>query len=293
MTTASDLVVLIPGFLGYDRFGDFAYFKETVGDALRAGFDDHGIARGTAVAAVTTDPAGSLASRQASLVPQLHELLRRRPGARLHLVGHSTGGLDAELLLRTPLLTPGVRDQANRVRPAVHFVVTIAAPLAGTTVSDAPIAKLFALQTPGDFVEALRSKLLFQAPSLLLELAVDVAGVLQNDKAVAPLLYGVLHGPGSASTFLLDLILRRALATDLSPERVRSVLAEAKEDAAYAHVHRARFVTVARSVPRDTAGPADSSHISTTVSGRPRAPIPPYATPAASWSGARTAGRSQ
>lgn len=252
MTTASDLIVLIPGFLGYDRFGDFTYFKETVGDALRAGLADQGLSKGIAVTAVTTDPAGSLESRQASLVTQLSGLLERRPGVRLHLVGHSTGGLDAELLLRTPLLAPSLQKEADKVRPAIHSIVAIAAPLAGTSVSDTPIARFFALQSPADFLKALGSKLLYQLPGLLLHLGDSLAGLVRDDSAVAPLLNGLLHGTSSSSTFVLDLILRRSLATDLAPKRVASVLAEAREDPAYAHVHRARFITVARSVPKKT-----------------------------------------
>jgi pimeloyl-ACP methyl ester carboxylesterase len=251
MTVASHLVVLIPGFLGFDRLGDFAYFRDTVGDAIRAGLASLGIAGGVAVDAATTDPAGSLETRQERLVRELHGFLERRPGVKLHLVGHSTGGLDAELLLRTPLLGSGHRfdERAREVRAAIRSVITLAAPLAGTTVSDSPIARLFAIQTPAEFLEALQSKLLYQAPGVLASVASSILALLHEDTEVAPLIYGVLRRPDALGSYVLELILQRSLAIDLAPAAITKLLKDRPEDPALASVHRARFITIARPEP--------------------------------------------
>lgn len=251
MTAASHLVVLIPGFLGFDRLGDFAYFRETVGDGIRAGLASLGIAGGVAVDAATTDPAGSLTSRQERLVTELYGFIERRPGVKLHLVGHSTGGLDAELLLRTPLLGSGSRfdERARVVRAAVQSVITLASPLAGTTLSDSPIARLFAIQTPAEFLEALQSKLLYQAPGVLASVASSILALLHEDTEVAPLIYGVLRRPDALGAYVLELILQRSLAIDLSPSAITKLLQDRPEDPSFASVHRARFITVARPEP--------------------------------------------
>jgi hypothetical protein len=188
------------------------------------------------------------------LVTELHGFIERRPGVKLHLVGHSTGGLDAELLLRTPLVGSGPRfgERADAVRAAVRSVITLAAPLAGTSVSDSPIARLFALQTPAEFLEALKSKLLYQAPGLLASVAASILALLHEDAEVAPLIYGVLRRPDALGSFVLELILQRSLAIDLAPSAITKLLAERPEDPTFSGVHRARFITIARPEPDPT-----------------------------------------
>lgn len=254
MTTARNLIVLIPGFLGFDRFGDFSYFRTTVGDALRSGFAALPSKPLVPISAVTTDPAGSLQSRQEQLIEQLHAFLKQRPGVCLHLVGHSTGGLDAELLLCKPLLSPSsqVRQRAAAVLPAIGSITTIASPLAGTSISDAPIARLFAVHGVGDFFQALRSKLLFRAPAVLFDFGVDLLSLLKTDAAVADLLHGTLYGGDQLARYVLNLILRRSLAVDLSPSAVAAVLGKLSPLPASQTVPRIRVVTVARVERRPT-----------------------------------------
>jgi hypothetical protein len=254
MTTARNLIVLIPGFLGFDRFGDFSYFRATVGDALRSGFAALPEKPIVPINAVTTDPAGSLRSRQEQLIDQLHAFLVQRPGVCLHLVGHSTGGLDAELLLCEPLLSASAkaRQRAAAVLPAIGSITTIAAPLAGTSISDAPIARLFAVHDAADLLEALRSKLLFRAPSVLLDLGVDLLSLVTSDAALAELLHGTLYGGDQLARYVLNLILRRSLAVDLSPKAVAAVLQKSSPLPAAQAVPRIRVVTVARVERRPT-----------------------------------------
>jgi hypothetical protein len=254
MTTAKNLIVLIPGFLGFDRFGDFSYFRATVGDALRSGLAALPGKPSVPINAVTTDPAGTLVKRQEQLIEQLYAFVNQRPGVRLHLVGHSTGGLDAELLLCTPLLTQSAqrRQQATRVLPAIASITTLAAPLAGTSISDAPIARLFAVHGLADFLAALRSKLLFRAPGLLFDFGLDLLALVKTDAALAQLLHGALVDGGTLARYVLNLILRRSLAVDLSPKTIAALLAKLSRSPAYAGVPRARVVTVARAQPKPT-----------------------------------------
>jgi pimeloyl-ACP methyl ester carboxylesterase len=255
MTTAKNLIVLIPGFLGFDRFGDFSYFRATVGDALRSGFGALPGKPSAPISAVTTDPAGTLVERQEQLIEQLHAFVSQRPGVRLHLVGHSTGGLDAELLLCTPLLAQSAqrKQEATRVLPAIASITTLAAPLAGTSISDAPIARLFAVRGLADFLTALRSKLLFRAPGLWLDFGLDLLALVKTDAAVAQLLHGTLVDGGTVARYVLNLILRRSLAVDLSPQTIAALLRKVTGNARYIGVPRIRIVTVARAQPKPTA----------------------------------------
>jgi pimeloyl-ACP methyl ester carboxylesterase len=248
MTTAKNLIVLVPGFLGFDRFGDFSYFRASVGDALRSGFAALPGKPSVAINAVTTDPAGSLATRQEQLIEQLSAFQSQRPGVRLHLVGHSTGGLDAELLLCKPLLTTTKKrmQEAEAVLPAIGSITTIAAPLAGTSISDSPIARLFALKGVHAFLDALGSKLLFQAPGLLADFGFDLLSLAKTDAAVSQLLHGTLTDGDAFARYTLNLILRRSLAVDLSPKTISALLAKLSVQTAHARVPRIRVVTLAR-----------------------------------------------
>jgi hypothetical protein len=254
MTTAKNLIVLVPGFLGFDRFGDFSYFRATVGDALRSGFAALPSKPNVAITAVTTEPAGSLRERQEQLIEQLYALVNQRPGVRLHLVGHSTGGLDAELLLCTPLLTTDKsrKEQAAAVLPAIGSITTLSAPLAGTSISDAPIARLFAIHGLKDFLSALASKLLFRAPALWLDVGFDLLSLAKTDAALAQLLHGALRDRGKLARYVLNLILRRSLAVDLSPKTIATLLHRLSGNARYANVPRVRVVTVARLLRKAT-----------------------------------------
>jgi hypothetical protein len=127
------LVVLVPGFLGFQRLGNLPYFPGVVRTLVRAL-----VAEGLEcdVLDIETLPTSSIGARGARLA----EVLRPRVGAAgtVHLVGHSTGGLDSRLFL-----TPGARLPTSLdlepIAAKVRTLVTVSTPHYGT-----PLASFFA-----------------------------------------------------------------------------------------------------------------------------------------------------
>src|SRR5256885_16884693 len=94
----ADLVLFVPGFFGFGSFGHpdrplIEYFARVEDAMLRAHM------RPLRFAVHEPPPAGSLAERVRSLYSRASELMQAG-ATRLHLVGHSTGGLDARLVAR-------------------------------------------------------------------------------------------------------------------------------------------------------------------------------------------------
>ncbi|CAM3388455.1 triacylglycerol lipase [Corallococcus sp. ZKHCc1 1396] len=127
-------VYLVPGFFGFTQMGDketerIAYFQHVPG-FLQRRFKERGI--NAEVHAVASSPTSGLEARARDI---WREMARTASAddAQLHLVGHSTGGLDARgvVSLRMAAEAP---DFVKRVRS----VVTIATPHHGT-----PLASFF------------------------------------------------------------------------------------------------------------------------------------------------------
>jgi len=129
-------VFLVPGFFGFSSIGGMRYFAHVhrvLGAALRA--------RGLDVSLhdVDTLPTASLERRAGRLA----EVIARvsGPDDTLHVVGHSTGGIDGRVLLSPEgeiTATSSVLDAWRAVRPNVRSVVSVASPHTG-----APIASFF------------------------------------------------------------------------------------------------------------------------------------------------------
>lgn len=130
---ATHHVYLVPGFFGFANLGELTYFHHAR-DVLAAALADRGI--DAKIWQVPTSPTASLPRRAAILLENV--VATAGDGGPIHLVGHSSGGLDARLLV-----TPGASLPANHdVEPfaaRVRSVVTVSTPHHGT-----PAAGFFA-----------------------------------------------------------------------------------------------------------------------------------------------------
>ena len=122
-------MLLIPGFFGFGKFGELSYFSG-VREAIANNFAALGLA--VTVTEVPTLPMSSIRFRAARVLETLASVAAKDDGP-IHLVGHSTGGLDARLAIApTASLPTQVKFAAyDRVRS----LVTICSPHYGTPVA--------------------------------------------------------------------------------------------------------------------------------------------------------------
>ena len=125
-------IYLVPGFFGFASLGDLAYFGHVV-PFLEVACAERGIP--ISVRAVPTEPTSSLPRRAA----HLFQVIAATAGdaGPIHLVGHSSGGLDARLLVAPGVALPDVED-VERIARRVASVVTVSTPHHGT-----PLAAFF------------------------------------------------------------------------------------------------------------------------------------------------------
>ncbi|TFH22910.1 MAG: triacylglycerol lipase [Myxococcales bacterium] len=127
-------IFLIPGFFGFANLGDFAYWGP-VQTKLAELLDE---ARMPATLhPVRSLPTASLRARTRCLLETIVATCPE-PDAIIHLIGHSTGGLDARLLL-TPAVDLGTEIDIEAYAARVRASVSVSTPHHG-----APIASLFA-----------------------------------------------------------------------------------------------------------------------------------------------------
>ncbi|HEY5920082.1 MAG TPA: hypothetical protein VIV11_00370 [Kofleriaceae bacterium] len=126
-------IYLIPGFFGFVNFGRLIYYGH-VRDYLEDAFARERVR--VEIHRVRLGPTSSLRVRAAELLRFIRETAPA--DAPLHLVGHSTGGLDARLLT-SPGLTLDGEEDIERDALRVKSVVSIASPHRGT-----PLAAFFA-----------------------------------------------------------------------------------------------------------------------------------------------------
>lgn len=125
-------VYLLPGFFGFTHMGEkpaerIVYF-EHVRDLLVEGFQKRG--HEVEVEAVTSHPTANLRVRARMILRVLQESASR-DDAVLHLVGHSTGGLDARGVVST-----WMPREAPELLRRVRTVVSVATPHHGTPLAD-------------------------------------------------------------------------------------------------------------------------------------------------------------
>ncbi len=132
----SDLhhIFLVPGMFGFGRLAGADYFHHVRG-ALETRFAAAG--KGVVVEVVASPPTSSLRHRARILARCIQHSLRDETGP-IHLVGHSTGGLDIRLLL-SPTTNLGLELPLSRFMHRVRTATTMNTPHYGT-----PLAGYFA-----------------------------------------------------------------------------------------------------------------------------------------------------
>jgi hypothetical protein len=122
-------VLLVPGFFGFGKFGELAYFSG-VASAIVGSFERMG--KRAVVIEVATLPTGSIRQRAARVLEAIAAVAAQSAGP-IHIVGHSTGGLDARLAIApTASLPTEIRfEQYERIRS----LVTVCCPHFGTPVA--------------------------------------------------------------------------------------------------------------------------------------------------------------
>jgi hypothetical protein len=210
-------VALVPGFFGFGRLGNFYYFADRVAATLR-GAAERRFGSPTPVMGLDTRPTACLADRQELLLRRLQMADEVLEGPdRFHLVGHSTGGLDAELLrAERPLRADRWSDiDARGVRGRLASIVTIAAPHYGTCLSRSHAVGF--LRDPvhhwGSLPDATR--MAWELVKLVAERP------LAHEAALA-----TLQSSSGAARFVLDLITHNELLGDLLPENMERVRRE-------------------------------------------------------------------
>lgn len=126
-------VFLVPGFFGFANFGDFRYFTH-----VREHIEQWTRARGinAAIHYAPTYPTASLRRRAGRLVELIAEATAGDDGP-IHLIGHSTGGLDARLAT-APRASLKCAVDPEPIARRVRTVVAVATPHFG-----APTAAFF------------------------------------------------------------------------------------------------------------------------------------------------------
>lgn len=126
-------IFLVPGFFGFANFGDFKYFwhvREVLEERFRAAGID------ARIHPARTSPTASIRARAARLAENIAAV--DTGDDPIHLVGHSTGGLDARLLV-TPGVSLRTRVNVEAIARRVRSVVAVSTPHYGT-----PLASFFA-----------------------------------------------------------------------------------------------------------------------------------------------------
>jgi len=149
-------IVLLHGMAGFDSLQNLpvnvTYFDGVVADLAKAGETD--------VYVTVAPPFDSSEERAKSIAAQLDEILARTGAAKVNVIGHSQGGMDARVLASPAGLGYGDR---------IASVTTIATPHHGSVLTDAALGLASGL--PKGTIDALTSGLL----GLLQKTAYDVS----------------------------------------------------------------------------------------------------------------------
>ena len=214
-------VYLVPGFFGYSRLGGLNYFMR-VREVLEAALARRGIE--AEVYECATQPTGSIRNRTTRLMDEIKGY-GGLEADEIHLVGHSTGGLDIRLLA-----TPGVRirrdDVGKRIADKVRSVITMATPHFGT-----PLATIFTTVPGRNLLELLTSLALSRPGRLGIYFSSKLATAIARfddrfglkdtplDYAVGKLLQYITRNPNDPIwTFLREVSKDQGAIIQLTPE---------------------------------------------------------------------------
>lgn len=125
-------VLLVPGCFGFASFGELSYFNG-VRERLAESFAQRGL--NVTVTEVKTLPTASIRVRAARVLEALVRIAENSTGP-IHVIGHSTGGLDARLAIAPTASLPTSAKLENYER--VRTLVSVCCPHFGT-----PIATFF------------------------------------------------------------------------------------------------------------------------------------------------------
>lgn len=229
-TDVHELVALIPGFMGFDHLGGLSYFAEGVLAAMR-GAREAKTQRSVPVIGLSTLPASSLAARQEFLFTQLNDIVERRKPRRVHLVGHSTGGVDAYFATCARRIDGSPWTSSQRMlRDKLASITTLSSPLLGTTISQNRVAQFIA--RPHGTIAPLRE---------LLAASIGVGLLVAENRSTPARIAELLEGIPAAVGLLHQLLRHRDLIDDLNPVRM---VARFRDDAPDLDVQRNYFATV-------------------------------------------------
>lgn len=205
-------VYLIPGFFGFANFGDFKYFAH-VSDHLRAWLAQRGV--DAQIHYAPTFPTASVRKRAGRLM----EIVAETAGDEgpIHLIGHSTGGLDARLAV-APRASLRCAVDPEPLARRVETVVAVTTPHYG-----APVAAFFTSLLGQRLLGLLSLTTIYaiRLGSLPLPALLVLAGALGSTGALRSISGGVL-----------DQVYQQVLR-DFTPERRRQIqdfFAEVFED---------------------------------------------------------------
>lgn len=233
---------LVPGLLGFENISTFSYFAERVTAALRAALEQR-LMQPVSVIALPIPPTDSLANRQRKLVKSLADRLEDVDGeqtsVRVHLVGHSTGGLDANLLLQDSSVEgrswAELDARAPSLRERIDTIISIASPHQGACVTRDQLAQLVGSHDVRGLDDAALVGLKFLWSAV-------------HDTEVSQLGGSVLREAGKGFRMLQALLKPWPLIADLDPMRVPAKAALTR------NVKRRSFVTIT-GTPIDTKEP--------------------------------------
>lgn len=215
-------IFLIPGFFGFTKLGDVHYFGH-VERSLHRLLREQGLQAQLHV--VPTRPTAGLPDRTHALYRCIAE--HSDAGDAVHLIGHSTGGLDARLLLSPAFTLPDGSDPAPLAH-RVRAVLCLTTPHHGTpsaaflsSVQGKPLLRLLSLST---LLTLRHGRLPLRVVLRMGEVLTRLRERATGSKELVEELYGNLLSDldaerrESLQTFLREVSGEQTLLTQLTPD---------------------------------------------------------------------------